>query len=76
MPGRKCCTGLRGRATRVANNMRGDLPARLGLDYAALGTINPAIVCAHLSAYGRDNARAKWPGYDLPDAGRGQAIAS
>jgi crotonobetainyl-CoA:carnitine CoA-transferase CaiB-like acyl-CoA transferase len=48
----------------VANNMRGDLPARLGLDYAALGKINPAIVCAHLSAYGRDNARAKWPGYD------------
>jgi crotonobetainyl-CoA:carnitine CoA-transferase CaiB-like acyl-CoA transferase len=48
----------------VANNMRGDLPARLGLDYAALKDINPAIVCAHLSAYGRDNARAKWPGYD------------
>ena len=48
----------------VANNMRGDLPARLGLDYEALKGINPAIVCAHLSAYGRDNARAKWPGYD------------
>ncbi|QIQ87188.1 CoA transferase [Erythrobacter sp.] len=48
----------------VANNMRGDLPARLGLDYAALKDVNPAIVCAHLSAYGRDNERAKWPGYD------------
>lgn len=48
----------------VANNMRGDLPERLGLDYAALAPVNPAIVCAHLSAYGRDNARAKWPGYD------------
>ncbi|WFL79061.1 CoA transferase [Altererythrobacter arenosus] len=48
----------------VANNMRGDLPARLGLDYASLKDVNPAIVCAHLSAYGRDNARAKWPGYD------------
>lgn len=48
----------------VANNMRGDLPVRLGLDYAALKDVNPAIVCAHLSAYGRDNARAKWPGYD------------
>ncbi|WP_373487400.1 CaiB/BaiF CoA transferase family protein [Blastomonas sp.] len=48
----------------AVNNLRGDLPARLGLDYAALGAINPAIVCAHLSAYGRDNARAKWPGYD------------
>ena len=40
------------------------LPARLGLDYASLKDLNPAIVCAHLSAYGRDNARAKWPGYD------------
>ena len=48
----------------VANNMRGDLPARLGLDFDALKGTNPAIVCAHLSAYGRDNARAKWPGYD------------
>ena len=48
----------------VANNMRGDLPARLGLDFDALKDTNPAIVCAHLSAYGRDNARAKWPGYD------------
>jgi len=48
----------------VANNLRGDLPAKLGLTYAALHDVNPAIVCAHLSAYGRDNDRAKWPGYD------------
>jgi crotonobetainyl-CoA:carnitine CoA-transferase CaiB-like acyl-CoA transferase len=48
----------------VANNMRGDLPERLGLTYAALSNANPAVVCAHLSAYGRDNARTKWPGYD------------
>ena len=48
----------------VANNMRGDLPARLGLDYGSLKKTNSAIVCAHLSAYGRDNERAKWPGYD------------
>ncbi|MEM9500518.1 MAG: CoA transferase [Pseudomonadota bacterium] len=48
----------------VANNMRGDLPGRLGLTYDMLKEVNPAIVCAHLSAYGRDNARSKWPGYD------------
>ena len=48
----------------VANNMRGDLPERMGLTYGALKDINPALVCAHLSAYGRDNERAKWPGYD------------
>ena len=48
----------------VMNNLRGDQPARLGLRYAELGTLNPRIVCGHLSAYGRDNARAAWPGYD------------
>ncbi len=55
---------LAGTAHGVVNNLRGDLPARLGLTYAALKDINPALVCAHLSAYGRDNPRAKWPGYD------------
>ena len=55
---------LVGSANAVVNNLRGDLPGRLGLTYAALAAINPAIVCAHVSAYGRDNARAGWPGYD------------
>ena len=48
----------------MANNLRGDLPEKLGLTYAALKDANPAIVCAHLSAYGRDNDRRQWPGYD------------
>lgn len=48
----------------VANNLRGDLPDRIGLTYEALKDVNPAIVCAHLSAYGRGNARSRWPGYD------------
>lgn len=48
----------------VTNNLRGDLPARLKLDYDSLGSIKPGIVCGHLSAYGRDNDRASWPGYD------------
>jgi crotonobetainyl-CoA:carnitine CoA-transferase CaiB-like acyl-CoA transferase len=51
-------------ADAVANNLRGDLPAKMGLDYNSLATINPRIVCVHLSAYGRDNERAAWPGYD------------
>jgi crotonobetainyl-CoA:carnitine CoA-transferase CaiB-like acyl-CoA transferase len=48
----------------VMNNLRGDQPAKLGLDYATLGAVNPRILCAHLSAYGRDNERRGWPGYD------------
>ncbi len=55
---------LAAKSHAVANNLRGDLPERMGLNYDALKDINPAIVCAHLSAYGRDNERAKWPGYD------------
>jgi crotonobetainyl-CoA:carnitine CoA-transferase CaiB-like acyl-CoA transferase len=51
-------------AHAVVNNMRGDIPAKLGLTYDALSEANPALVCAHLSAYGRDNERAAWPGYD------------
>ena len=55
---------LAARADAVLDNLRGDLPARLGLTYAALAPANPRIVCAHLSAYGRDGSRASWPGYD------------
>jgi crotonobetainyl-CoA:carnitine CoA-transferase CaiB-like acyl-CoA transferase len=51
-------------ADAVANNLRGDQPGKLGLTYAHLKGANPKIVCAHLSAYGRDNSRASWPGYD------------
>jgi len=62
--GQRILRGLAAEAHAVANNMRGDLPEKLGLTYAALREANPAIVCAHLSAYGRDNERARWPGYD------------
>jgi crotonobetainyl-CoA:carnitine CoA-transferase CaiB-like acyl-CoA transferase len=55
---------LAARADGVLNNLRGDQPARLGLTYAALREANPAVVCAHLSAYGRTGSRADWPGFD------------
>jgi len=51
-------------ADAVLDNLRGDLPEKLGLTYAALSEVNPGIVCAHLSAYGRGNSRERWPGYD------------
>ena len=52
------------RADAVYNNMRGDLPAKLGLDYAALGRVNPRIVCCSLSGFGRTGPRVGDPGYD------------
>ena len=51
-------------ADAVFDNLRGDLPKKLGLTYAQLADCNPRIVCAHLSAYGREGSRAAWPGYD------------
>lgn len=55
---------LAAQADAAFDNLRGDLPAKLGLTYADLMPANPKIVCAHLSAYGRDGSRANWPGYD------------
>ncbi|MGI9487386.1 MAG: CaiB/BaiF CoA transferase family protein [Geminicoccaceae bacterium] len=52
-------------ADAVANNLRGDVPEKLGLTYDALKPANPAIVAAHCSAYGRDGERRDWPGYDF-----------
>ncbi len=49
----------------VMNNLRGDQPAKLGIDFKSLSAINPAIVCLHISAYGRNNERSAWPGYDF-----------
>ena len=62
--GRSAFEALVRGADAVANNLRGDQPDKLGLTYAALKAINPKIVCAHLSAYGRGNSREAWPGYD------------
>jgi succinate---hydroxymethylglutarate CoA-transferase len=49
----------------VTNNARGDVPEKLGLTYEQLRDANPAIVCAHCSAYGRTGPRRAWPGYDF-----------
>ena len=37
-------------AAAMTNTARGDQPALLGIDYAALAPSNPAIVCVHASA--------------------------
>jgi crotonobetainyl-CoA:carnitine CoA-transferase CaiB-like acyl-CoA transferase len=51
-------------ADAVTCNLRGDVPAKLGLTYETLGALNPRIVCSFLTAYGREGPRATWPGYD------------
>lgn len=62
--GRAVFRRLAAGADAVFNNLRGDLPATLGLTYDALQDVNPAIVCCSLSAYGREGPRATSPGYD------------
>ena len=51
-------------ADGVLDNLRGDLPEKLGLVFEKLKAFNPRVVCAHLSAYGREGSRKAWPGYD------------
>jgi crotonobetainyl-CoA:carnitine CoA-transferase CaiB-like acyl-CoA transferase len=55
---------LAAKADVVYSNLRGDVPARLGLTYADLKDVNPAIVCCSLSAFGMTGPRAAEPGYD------------
>jgi len=62
--GREAFRRLAATAQVVLNNLRGDQPEKLGLTYGQLAQVNPRLVCAHLSAYGRDNERKGWPGYD------------
>jgi crotonobetainyl-CoA:carnitine CoA-transferase CaiB-like acyl-CoA transferase len=51
-------------ADALFHNLRGDQPALLGLTYEDFKDVNPRLVCAHLTAYGRFGSRAAWPGYD------------
>jgi len=62
--GREVLMKLAATADGLMGNLRGDQPEKLGITYQDLAPANPKIVCAHLSAYGRDGARKGWPGYD------------
>ncbi len=48
----------------VFSNLRGDVPNKIGITYATLGHLNPAIVCCSLSAFGMTGPRRDEPGYD------------
>ena len=48
----------------VFNNLRGDQPKKLGLDYESLKSINPKLVCCSLSGYGTSGSKTSEPAYD------------
>ena len=62
--GREVFSDLVRTSDAVYSNLRGDVPAKLGLRYDDLKAVNPRIVCCSLSAYGMTGPRAKDPGYD------------
>ncbi|MFD0524956.1 CaiB/BaiF CoA transferase family protein [Paractinoplanes durhamensis] len=62
--GREVFEDLVGTADAVWSNLRGDVPAKIGITYEQLKHLNPAIVCCSLTGFGMTGPRAKQPGYD------------
>ncbi|MGH8961628.1 MAG: CaiB/BaiF CoA transferase family protein [Jatrophihabitantaceae bacterium] len=48
----------------VYSNLRGDVPAKIGITYDDLKHLNRRIVCCSLSGFGMSGPRTKEPGYD------------
>ncbi|MGW0659770.1 CaiB/BaiF CoA transferase family protein [Streptodolium elevatio] len=48
----------------VYSNLRGDVPAKIGITYDDLKHLNPRIVCCSLSGFGMTGPRVAEPGYD------------
>jgi crotonobetainyl-CoA:carnitine CoA-transferase CaiB-like acyl-CoA transferase len=48
----------------VYSNLRGDVPAKIGITYDDLKHLNPTIVCCALTGFGMTGPRATEPGYD------------
>lgn len=62
--GRKVLEDLVVVSDAVYSNLRGDVPAALGLRYEDLKHLNPSIVCCSLSGFGMTGPRANEPAYD------------
>ena len=62
--GRRIFEDLVATADAVVSNLRGDVPAKLRIQYAHLKHVNPRIVCVSLSGFGNVGPRANEPGYD------------
>lgn len=52
------------RSDAVFSNLRGDIPAKLGITYDQLKSVNPRIVCCSLTGFGLTGPRRDEPGYD------------
>lgn len=62
--GQRLFQELVAKSDAVFNNLRGDLPEKLGLRYEQLKAINPRIVCCSLTGFGLDGPRQAEPAYD------------
>jgi len=62
--GREVLERLVASADGLIDNLRGDQAEKLAITYDGLKAHNEKIVCAHISAYGREGERKSWPGYD------------
>ena len=62
--GREVFERLVAESDAVYSNLRGDVPAKIGLTYDDLKHLNPAIVCCSLSGFGMTGPRSRQPGYD------------
>ena len=63
--GRGAFLRLAGRADVVIESFRPGVVASLGVDYAAVSAVNPAIVYCSTSGYGQDGPHASYAGHDL-----------
>jgi crotonobetainyl-CoA:carnitine CoA-transferase CaiB-like acyl-CoA transferase len=62
--GRRVFDDLVRSSDAVYSNLRGDVPAKIGITYADLCHLNPRIVCCSLTGFGMTGPRAAQPGYD------------
>ena len=62
--GRQVFEDLVANADAVMSNLRGGQAAKLGLTYAQLKQVNPAVVCCSLTGFGATGPRASEGGYD------------
>ena len=62
--GREVFRDLVRTADAVYSNLRGDVPAKLGIRYEDLKEVNPRIVCCSLTGFGMTGPRSGEPGYD------------